>query len=195
MSRFVTASLLCCALALAACESSESPLEPGTPTATLTVDAADGFAYVDLNGGSANLVSVVDASASDLWDIGFSVTTVVLNGGTAGPGDVVGYCICQNSSATDAQVMAFTAASQLAAFEAVTAAQIPTSAGQWSADVFTTQRWYRYNLTGTDHQVWPTFEVYLIKDGDAVYKVQLTSYYGPGGEPRQITFRYARLNQ
>lgn len=193
MPRFVTASLFVLAAGIAACESSESPFEPGPQTATMTVDAADGFAYVDLTGNSANLVSVVDASASQTWDIGFSVTNVVLNGGTAGPGDVVGYCICQNASATDAQVMDFTAASQLAAFESVTAAQIPTSADQWSADVFTTQRWYRYNLTGTDHQVWPTFEVYLIKDGDAVYKVQLTSYYGPGGEPRQITFRYARL--
>ena len=59
MSRFVTASFLVLAAALAACESSDSPFEPSTPTATLTVDASASFAYVDLNGGNARLVSVV----------------------------------------------------------------------------------------------------------------------------------------
>ena len=59
--------------------------------------------------------------------------------------------------------------------------------------VFTAQPWYRYNLTGTDHQIWPTFQVYLVRRADALFKVQLTSYYGPSGETRRITIRYQRL--
>jgi hypothetical protein len=193
MSRFTPLLALALATGLAACESSD-PFEPATPTASLTVDAANGFAYVDLNGSTAQRVTPADPAASDVWELGFSVTSVVLNNGTTGPGAVVGYCVCQNAGATDAQVMAFSAANQLATFESVTAANIPTQASEWSADVFTNQRWYRYNLTGSDHQVWPTFNVYLIRVGADVYKVQLTNYYGPGGEPRQISFRYARLN-
>jgi hypothetical protein len=103
------------------------------------------------------------------------------------------HCICQNVSATNEQVMAFSPAGQLAGFDAITAANIPGSASAWSADAFTTSKWYRYNLTGTDHQVWPTFDVYLVQRGSEVYKIQLTNYYGPGGEPRRITFRYAKL--
>jgi hypothetical protein len=59
--------------------------------------------------------------------------------------------------------------------------------------VFAQQPWYRYNITGTDNQIWPTFNVYLIKRGNEVYKVQLIGYYGPAGEPRILTMRYARL--
>ena len=32
-----------------------------------------------------------------------------------------------------------------------------------------------------------------IRDGDAYWKVQLTSYYGETGDSRQVTFRYDRL--
>jgi hypothetical protein len=59
--------------------------------------------------------------------------------------------------------------------------------------VFDEHRWYRYNLTGTDHQIWPTYDVYLIRRGTEVYKVQLVSYYDATGDSRHITFRYAPL--
>jgi hypothetical protein len=159
----------------------------------MTVDASAGWAYVDFTGTTASPVAIGSAAEAANWDLGFNATSVALNGGTAGPGGMTAYCLCQNASASAAQVMAFTAESQKAAFDAVTAAQIPTSGAGWNADVLTTAKWYRYNLTGTDHQVWPTFDVYLVQRGSEVYKVQLTNYYGPGGEPRRITFRYAKL--
>ena len=59
--------------------------------------------------------------------------------------------------------------------------------------VFTTNRWYKYNITGTDNQIWPTFNVYLIKKGSSIYKVQLTGYYGANGAARQITLRYRKI--
>lgn len=194
MRRFTSFSALAIAIALPACSDSAGPAEPAGPTmATVAVDASAGWAYLDFTGSSAVPVTVNTPSSSTSWDLGINATNIVINGGSIGPAGAVAHCICQNAGATNAQVMAFTATDQLAAFEAVTAGQIPAGAAAWSADVFTTSKWYRYNLTGSDHQVWPTFEVYLIKIGTDVYKVQLTNYYGPGGEPRRISLRYAKL--
>ena len=160
---------------LAACADGGGPTEPlAPPISTLTVDASAGWAYVDFTGLSAAPVSIGTATESANWDLGFNATSVVVNGGAAGPGGVTVHCICQNVSATSAQVMAFSAASQLSAFEAVTAAHIPASSTAWSPDAFTTSKWYRYNLTGSDHQVWPTFDVYLLQRAGEVYKIQLT---------------------
>ena len=53
--------------------------------------------------------------------------------------------------------------------------------------------WFRYNLQN-DHQVYPTFDVYLIRKGDDVYKVQLTGYYGAAGEARHIGIRWSQLD-
>ena len=59
--------------------------------------------------------------------------------------------------------------------------------------VFTTSPWYRYNITGTDNQIWPNFNVYLIRRNTLFYKVQITGYYGPNGAPRQVTVRSAPI--
>jgi hypothetical protein len=189
-----TPFLAAAAFAAAGCSDAEGPAGPQTPAfSTLTVDASAGWAYVDFTGATATPVAIGSAGESAQWDLGFNATSVVANGGVSGPGGMLVHCICQNVNATNEQVMAYSAASQLAAFDAITAANVPASASAWSADVFTTSKWYRYNLTGTDHQVWPTFDVYLVQRGSEVYKIQLTNYYGPGGEPRRITFRYAKL--
>jgi hypothetical protein len=332
------------ALILTAC-GDEDPSGPGEePFASLTVDAAAEWAFVDLD-ATAHEVEVTDPEASASWDLGFFATGVMLNGGAAGPGEVVGYCLCQNENATDDQVMAMTADSERGAFEAVTAASVPTDDAAWVGDelapaidgwwsydmnthtvtpvtdrvwivrnaegsaytklrvtgiangtqqsagdvtlefatqpaagepygatrtltvtvgaapvyvdladgavsdaddwdvqlegyhirvnggvsgsggaaavlagsdfddiadagdvpaeifstdefggVFEAKPWYRYNLEG-NHQIWPTYNVYLIRAGDEVYKVQLTSYYrASDGKPRHISFRYAPLS-
>jgi hypothetical protein len=325
-------------LAITACSSDDvtAPLPP--VEGTMTVDAATAWAYVDLDAG-ATVTPTPSAAESEAWDIAFNVTNVMLNGGEAGPGGVVGYCICQNAGATNEQVLAMTADSELADFEGVT--DVPAGA-TWSEDVLTpafsgwytgsgasavadpsrtffvrlsggsayaklhvtdleaptattpgtitfeyaiqptsvdafgptlthvttvsengttlidldpqegvpigtgwdfklegwsislnggpsgpgavgvitsgtpydevttayiegvnyqtdrytgvfgASRWYRYNLEG-DNRISPTFEVYLLKRGDSVYKIQLLDYYGDTGDPRQITFRYERI--
>lgn len=174
------------ALALAAlvsaCSNDVTAPEPAT-TATLTADAAAGTAFVAL-GAQPRVVAGSDTTSATAWDIGFNASNVVLN--TAG--GVKAHCLCANESATDAAVMAMTADAQLLSFTGVGAGAIPGDAS-FAADEFTTHRWYRYNLTGNDHQIWPTFNVYLIKRGSAVYKVQLIGYYGPTGTSRQITIR------
>lgn len=337
-------AILTCALAaglLTACDDSET-IGPETEAGTITVDASQGWAYVAFDGDDATVVSVADASTSTEWDMAFNATSVMLNGGAAGPGGVVGYCVCQNAGVPDVLVMAMTPTTELEDFEVVTNAApregedwveeqfvaaldgwyaynptthvvsaapgnvfavrtasgdafaklrvidiedatqahaglvtieyayqpaagaafaaidtvvldasvgerlvletgaVGTSgawdlelegwtislnggnsgtgsagayltgesfdeitdagaapAGAFSTDsfagVFGEHPWYRYNLDG-NHQIWPTYEVYLIDAGDAVYKVQLTGYYSATGDPRRITFRYELLD-
>ncbi len=315
--------------------------EPGT----LTVNTTAGWVYVDL-GATAQVVTVATPGTDASWDIAVNGTSVMLNGGAAGPGGVTGHCLCQNEMAADADVKLFTAASELADFTAVGAAQVPADASQFLADeltaaisgwyaynptthaiapaapngfyvrrangtsfakmrvtaieggsqarpdrvtleyavqpaagaalgatqtatvdltggapvhfsfangvvdagaewdlklagweirvnggasgsgqggaiassvpfasitdpgeapasvykadgfggVFAAKRWYRYNITGSDHQVWPTFDVYLVKRGAEVFKVQLTGYYNAQGDPRNISFRWAKVS-
>ena len=298
--------------------------------------------------GRTGRVSVADLASSDAWDIAFDATSVMLNGGDAGPGGVTGYCICQNAGATDDALTHMTPASELADFAGVTSAQAPSDPSAWQHDsvstvidgwwaydatshvvsavpgkvwalrtwagapfvkfhvtsltgstqtsagtvhvefavqpaigagmgapqtaeivapsdgspvyfdfasnssstdssahawdiaiqgytirvnggvsgpgqagavpmdaafdditsvddvpevaykadafggVFAASKWYRYNLEG-HHQIWPTYDVYLIKRGEVVYKVQITGYYSATGAARHITFRYAPL--
>jgi hypothetical protein len=177
---------------VAAC--SESATEPvvDEPVRTQTLDASTTWAYTDLRGDTAVAVPVADATTSTTWDLGFMATGVQLNGGEAGPGGMVAYCVCQNAGATDAEILAFTAAGELADFEAVTSAQIPATASSWSATAIADTPWYRYNLTG-NHDIAPTYNVYLVKRGSEVYKIQIISYYDPAGKTRQITFRYVQL--
>lgn len=341
--RRVTA--LAAVLLVAAC-SDDEPTGPGEdPTVrTLVVDASEDWAYVRL-GETAQVVSVDDPTQSDAWDIAFLATSVMLNGGDAGPGGVVGHCLCANSATSDAEVMAMTPESELAGFLDVGVADVPVEEEAWSADalvpvisgwyvydpvshvvvaepdsvwlirtaegeayakfrvvglegatrqhagrvtieyavqsgagstmeearqatldlsagpvyfdlvegeegdaadwdlkfegytirvnggasgggqagavsageafeaiedvndvpadlyrgdafggVFDQHRWYRYNLAG-HHQIWPTYDVYLIRRGGEVYKVQLIGYYGPTGESRRITLRYAPIEE
>jgi hypothetical protein len=179
------------ALALAAVLSSACGDEPTGPqvaaTATFTVDATTTTQYVALTGGPAILATVTDAATSTAWDLSFLTTTVAAN---TNAGLTVA-CLCGNEGASGDAVMQMTAEGQLAAFEAVSAADIATAT--FETNTFATHRWYRYNITGSDNQIWPVFNVYLVKRGVAVYKVQIINYYNAAGAPRHITFRYALI--
>lgn len=189
LARLVPVALL--VFGVAACD---GPMDPVIDEGgTLTVDASSttNWALVDL-GTTTTVRAAPDPASSTDWDLGFQTTKVTVNGGTMGTAGMVVHCLCENAGATAAEIMAMTPESELAAFEGVTADQIPGPGAAWAADTFDQSRWYRYNLDG-NHQVWPTYDVYLVKRGDEVYKVQVTGYYGADGSPRQITFRYARL--
>ncbi len=148
---------------------------PGTAFGAVqsrTVDVRSGAVYFDLTTGS------VTSSAN--WDLRFDGFDIRTNGGVSGSGSV-GAIV--------------EATRPFANIDAAYAATAPPQAYRRDAfgGVFAQQPWYRYNITGTDNQIWPTFNVYVIKRGAEVFKVQLTGYYGPSGEPRKITMRYARL--
>jgi hypothetical protein len=323
----------------AACSSDEINAPPQTPEGTITVDASAGWAFASVGEGGS--VTVTDPASSPDWDIGFNATRAMLNGGAAGPGGVVGYCVCQNAGASDAEIVAMTAEGELSDFEGVSASDIPAATSfeeerlqtavagwyggegvgavaesdiawlvrlqdgtsfaklrvvslagpsaehagdvtlEWAvqptaeaafgdvqtvtlsaaararldlntgsttpndsdwdltlegftirlnsgvsgsglagatpspepfeaittaavdsrafqvdgyAGVFGSNPWYRYNLTG-ENIIHPTFDVYLLKRGDAVYKIQIVDYYSAAGDPRNISFRYARLTE
>ncbi|MGH7579927.1 MAG: HmuY family protein [Gemmatimonadales bacterium] len=327
------------ALFATACASDELSAPPEPAGNTLTVDASAGWAFASV--ADESLVSVSDPAASAAWDVGFNATSVMLNGGAAGPGGVTGFCLCQNAGASDADIIAMTAEAELADFDAVSAADIPVessfetetlqpaiqgwyggtgagavaapeqawllrledgtsyaklrvtalagptdahagqvtleyavqpaadaafeavqtvtldassatgldlntgstapAAGEWDvslegftlrtnggvsgsgavgatpspepfeavttaavdsrayqadrfAGVFGSHPWYKYNLTG-ENIIHPTFDVYLVKRGADVYKVQLIDYYSTAGEPRNISIRYALLTE
>lgn len=177
-------------LATAACGRGEITLVETPAAGQLTVDASTAWAYVDLAAGA--VVPQTDAKTSSTWDIGFNATSVAVNGGTNGPAGVTAYCICQNAAASADRILAMTPTGEASDFTEVSAATIPTATAAWSADAFTTNRWYRYNLAG-DNKISPTFDVYLVKRGARVYKLQIVNYYGPAGETRRITFRYAAI--
>jgi hypothetical protein len=178
-------------LLAAACGRDEITAPAPAVEGTVTVDASAGWAYLSL--ADETVVTPADPAASTEWDVAFNATRVQLNGGENGPGGVTGHCVCQNSatSPTTDQILALTAQSELADFTAVTEASVP-AASSFSADVFTQHPWHRYNLLG-DHRISPLFDVYLVRRGDVVYKLQVVDYYGPAGETRRITVRYAQI--
>lgn len=342
----LAAAVLAAAFLAAACDNADpaGPDAAGAAYDSLTVDASTDWAFVGLAGEGLGSVSVGDPTASEAWVMGFFATSVMLNGGAAGAAGIVGHCLCQNADATDAEVMAMSAEAELAAFEAVTAADVPAGEDAWESDalapaidgwysydigthtvtaapenvwkvrtasgeayaklhvteivdatqehagkvtfeyalqasagasfepaatatvdvaagpvhfdletgaavgadaewdllfegytirvnggvsgegsagaslsgesfadvtdasdltaghyagdayggVFDAHPWYRYNLDGA-HQIWPVFNVYLVRVGEEVFKVQIIGYYGPAGDSRQITFRYQRV--
>ena len=140
---------------------------------TRTLNLGTGPVYLDLASGPV-------AATAD-WDLKLSGFDIQLNGGVSGTAGV---------SAVPDETMPF---AQLTAQYASTAPPVAYRSDSFGG-VFVTSPWYKYNITGTDNQIWPNFNVYLIKRGETVYKVQIISYYGPTGTARQITFRSSRVS-
>ena len=168
------------ALLAAGCSDS-SPLELEPEAPTLMVDASTAWAFVDL-AETATPVTVSERSTSMAWDIAFNATRVMLNGGAAGPGGVVGYCVCQNTGATAAQIQALTPESELAAFEAVSTANLPTDADAWETDALDAAitGWYSYDVA--THQVSAA--------PDNVWKVR-----GAGADPEYAKFHVTQISE
>jgi len=155
----------------------EYAIQPSTgaafgPVSTRTINLASGPVFLDLSSGPV--------TQSAFWDVRLSGFEIRINGGVSGTGGVGAVL---DESTPFAQITSAYAAS------APPVAYRSDSFG----GVFVTSPWYRYNITGTDNQIWPNFNVYLVKRGDAVFKLQVTSYYGATGTSRQITVRSVRL--
>jgi|SRR5687768_122692 len=185
-------AFLACGCALSACANSEITGPIPSVSGTTTLNAAQTWQYFSLEDG-APVALASAANTSFEWDLGIFATTVALNGGAAGPGGITGHCLCQNASATPTDILAMTPASEAAEYDAVTLSDVP-AASEFASDVFAQKPWYRYNIAG-DNRISPMFHVYLIKRGDAYYKLQLTGYYSATNAPRHITFRFQRLTQ
>lgn len=155
----------------------EYAMQPATgapfgPGETRTIDVSGGPVYLNLETGTV--------ASTGSWDLRLSGFEIRVNGGVSGTGGV---------SAVLDETMPFNQiTAQYAAFAPAVAYRSDSYGG-----VFVTSPWYRYNITGTDNQIWPNFNVYLVRRGETVYKIQIISYYGADGTPRQITVRSSRV--
>ncbi len=136
-------------------------------------------ATVDVSGGARVYFSLTQGAVSDAsdWDLLFEGWTIRLNGGVSGSG-------AAGAVVVDEPFDGITDASDMGTLYR----------GDTYGGAFAAHPWYRYNITGQDHQIWPTYDVYLVKRGSEVYKIQLISYYEPTtGKSRHVTMRYERL--
>jgi hypothetical protein len=186
------------ALSLAACSDSDPAVvddqEP-VETPTVTVDASEDWSYLTFTSDGAVPATVTDRSASSDWHMGFFATSVMLNGGAAGPGEVQGYCICQNAAAADDAVVAMTPEDQLAAFEAVTADMVPTDDEAWQSDALAPaiDGWYSYDFTTHTVSAAPE-NVWKVRtaSGGAYAKFHVTDVADAGRTSAgRVTFAYA----
>jgi hypothetical protein len=149
-----------------------SATDPLGATQTLTVDLATGAKNIDLQTGS-------ETTNAAEWDLRLEKFTIRVNGSVSGPG--------KGGAATTTE-----------SFESITTAKTADQAYQVDrfAGVFGASPYYRYNILG-DNRISPNFNVYLIKRGTAVYKLQVLSYYNPASptQARYITFRYEQIAQ
>jgi hypothetical protein len=136
---------------------------------TATLDLGTGAKSFDFQAGQ------VTTSATD-WDLRLEGFTARVNGGVSGPG-----------KGAAAKITGVTYDAATPASTNANAFRIDAYAG-----VFGTSRFYKYNIGG-DNRITPTFDVYLLKRGTTVYKLQITNYYNATGTARFITFRYAEL--
>jgi hypothetical protein len=142
--------------------------QPLGPPDTLTLDASLGRVFVDLVAGAVG--------TSTSWDVALDGYAFLTNGGVSGTGGVG-------------------AVATTTAFDAITdagAAPLQVYRGDRFGGVFAAAPWYRYNLDG-NNTISPTFDVYLVRRGTSVWRLQVVSYYDIAGAPRHITIRYAPL--
>jgi hypothetical protein len=144
--------------------------------------AKNKFTFFSLSTG--NVVANAD-SATTKWDIGFRSTTIIVNGGTSGPGNAA--AIVQTGIFSDLTVAPTTGYAQDNKNATVKYA-IPTGSGNG---------WYTYNLS--TNIITPTAGKFLvIKTADGKYaKVEIISYYKDAPTTpttssldRYYTFRY-----
>jgi len=145
----------------------------GTPVSR-TVDVRGGPVYFDLTAGATT-------TSAGTWDLRLAGFEIRANSGVSGTGNVS--ALVDNGTPFGDITAAYAGSAPANVFKR-----------DAYAGVFLAQPWYRYNITGTDNQIWPTYNVYLVRRGNEIYKVQLTSYYSVTGTARQVTIRYARLS-
>lgn len=184
-----TLALAAAPLLTTACLSSDVVAPPAAVAGTITADASAGWAFARLDNQTV-VPAAPNGSPPATWDVAFNATSVMLNGGAAGPGGVSGACVCQNASATDAQILAMTAESERADFDAVTSVA--------SGAVFVQETlapaisgWFAGAGTSATADASRTFIVRLA-DGTSFAKMRVTALQSPSATSAgRITIEYA----
>ena len=164
-ARFV-APALAALLFLTACE--DETTAPLPQSGELEINASSNTDFVYFSFAENGVVTVADPTTSTAWDLAFRRYSIRLNGGVAGTKGVTGFNLANNAGATDAEVLAFTPASQLPAFDAIDASDIPASG--FSTEVLAPDfsSWFRPTATG------------LLANPAAVWKLRRASGAGAG---------------
>ena len=161
------------------------------PTFQLTVDATSDADFARVNLATGKVLASDDSTTN--WDLAIKRYEFRLGAGASAA------LIVDNTVVAAANPYAGNATSQLPAFDAITAADIPAT------KEFTTtipnsvaledSPPFLYGLDpASPHAVLPTFNIYLVPSGDAVHKIQMLDYYHPvTGASRYITLRAARV--
>ncbi len=186
-----TVLLFATGLSLAACTSSDVTEAPLPIAGAMSVDASTRWVYVNLEDASV-VTPTPYSGASDAWDIAFFGTNVMLNGGKAGPGAVLGYCLCQNSNRnfSNADWLALTADGEKSAFDSIVS--VPAGAN-FTSERLTPAITGVYSGTGANTTVNPGV-VYFVRYADSTgfAKVHITGLVSPGSSgPAGVTFEYA----
>lgn len=168
--------------------------DPTTSTDGGRPTSSGRFTLYDLDAGEVVLSSSEtdeamrqQDSTSTAWDIGFSGTTIIFNGGTSGPG--------QGSAQIVEGLFADVTEAPAGGYVA-DGANTACPSGAYAVCTGSNNGWYSYNPT--THIVSPIpGRSIVLTTGDGDYaKVRILSYYRgnpavPGGVDRHYTFEYA----
>ncbi|WP_419941462.1 HmuY family protein [Candidatus Palauibacter sp.] len=151
--------------------------DPGgslAPSETLDVDLSRGPAYVGLSGGI-----VMDPASCD-WDIGMSPEfTIQVNeacGAGTFPLDLLDDFMALGRADDAPDYAGF----------------LSSIGGAFPAAVGDARGTFWYNIR-ENNRMWPTYNVFLVRVADEVYKVQITDYYDATGTSGFPTVRFQRL--
>ncbi len=186
------------ALLLSGCESEVAPTAPAAGGGVLTLNEIRTLGPLNATSNDTlvhvSLATGTVVPATGPWDVAFRRFEVRLNSpATAGAAtrNVTGFAIAENRSATNEQVLGFTPASTLAAFDQIRAAQIPADTA-FSGDVLAANPTAHLNFGGV-----PTanatryWKVRTADGGHALFRVAALSFT-PQVRVASITFEVRR---
>ena len=150
---------------------------PATRTLQVPV-AANAVAYIDLDTDRV-------VTENDAWDIAFNGWSLRTN--STAPGEAAVRNLRFGPGTTPSSNTFAAANLAFARFAPVVVWRADTFEG-----VFAATPWYRYE--SATNAIFPTFDVFLVRRGTAVWKVQITGYFIPqGSDERRVTIRAVRL--
>lgn len=144
---------------------------------TATIGSEGGSACYDFE----QMVDVDCLAQADTWDLQFEIAA----GGRSWNAWVNGGEV--RGAGTQGAAFGPIASESIANYES--SAAVPTWFEDAPGGVFTNSSWYAYNLDG-NHRIWPNYRVYAVDTGEAIYKMQLLSYYDAAGTSGIVTLRY-----
>ena len=167
---------------------------PGKDRTDAVVDAtaadapADNpYLYIDLATGTKVEVNDVEALTSSEWDLAFERSSIRVNGGDSGPGNVAVAVVEAafddvTEAPKDAEFAADDWVGEDCQYQSIPGGEPLTAIGEW----------YDYNVM--THELTPKEEVYVVRShGGDLFKVTIGTWYGGEGVPAIFEVAWAPL--